>query len=159
MHKTLVSRTHLSLVLPIEISTSTPTTTIRPYPSLNPQMSLSSLLSLLSALFLAFTVLSAGQAKLTSRLTPEIHDSQVAQESETRSNESRIPIPPATRRKIHGWVNILCGILLLWPSRRKIGAAAAAVLLSWGLVTRLRNGMSLVPPLTMMGLSAVVWYL
>jgi len=133
--------------------------TTQAHTSLKNPMSLSSILSVLSAIILAFTVLSAGQAKLTSQITPEIHEIQVAKDSETSPHESRIPIPPATRRKIHGVINVVCGILLLWPSRRKIGAAAAFVLLSWGLVSRFRGGMSVVPPLTMMALSAFVWFL
>jgi hypothetical protein len=121
-------------------------------------MSLSSILSLLSALILAFTVLSAGQAKLTSRITPDIYENQVAQDSKPSPHESWIPISPAMRRKIHGVMNVVCGILLLWPSWRKSGGAAAFVLLCWGLVSRLRDGKSVVPPLTMMTLSAIVWF-
>lgn len=122
-------------------------------------MSLSSILSFLSAIILAFTVLSAGQAKLTSQITPAIYESQVAEDCATSPNDLWIPVAPATRRKIHGVINVVCGILLLWPSWRTIGAAAAFVLLSWGLVSRLRAGKSVVPPLTMMTLSAVAWFL
>lgn len=106
-------------------------------------------------MILAFTVLSAGQAKLTSRITPDKYESHVANESEQHSGNSLFS--PATRRKIHGWVNVLCGVMLLWPSRRRAGAAVSTILLFMSVVQRLRTGLSIVPPLVMMGLSAVVW--
>ena len=148
----------------LQNSTPRPTHQTKPNPDPRespppPQMSLPSTLSLLSALILAFTVLSAGQAKLTSRITPSIYESQVAQDSVSTPHDAWIPISPATRRRIHGVINVVCGVLLLWPSRRRVGAAAAFVLLSWGLVSRWRSRMSVVPPSTMMALSAVVWFL
>ena len=117
-----------------------------------------SLLSLLSALFLAFTVLSSGQAKLTSRYTPEAHFKQTAKDSEESPIELYIPFEPSTRRIIHGIVNVLCGILLLLPSTRAVGAAMAFGLLLLALGKSVTNGVSVIPPLGMMVLCAVVWF-
>jgi len=123
-----------------------------------PTMSLSSFLSLLSALILSFTVLSAGQAKITNLITPSIHQTQISKDTKSSSLELYLPFSPATRRKLRGVADIICGILLLWPSARTTGAATSFLLLVVSAVGRIADGMSLLPPLTMMGLSAVVWF-
>ena len=122
-------------------------------------MSLQSLISFFISLILAFTVLSAGQAKLTGRITPEIHEDQVAKDTEESSLELYLPFSPAARRKLRGVLDVIWGILLLWPSSRRVGVALSFFLLLVGSVFRIKDGKSLVPPLTMMVLCAVVWFL
>lgn len=118
-------------------------------------MSLSSILVFLCSLILAFTVLSAGQAKLTGRITEEVHAKYLAKEKETASKF--IPLSPAEQRQLVGVIDIICGLLLLVPSWRSIGAAAAFALLAAGLVPRVRRGESIKPAMILMGLSATVW--
>ena len=121
-------------------------------------MTLSSILSFISALILAFTVLSAGQAKLTSSITSEVHEKYLRQETEKSSHESYIWISASTLRHVRGVADLICGALLLWPRYRHIGAAGAFALLLVGTVSKIRSGMSMVPPLTMMGLCSIVWF-
>ena len=121
-------------------------------------MSYKSFIALFSALILAFTVLSAGQAKLTGRITPEIHEEQLAKDTESSSFKLYLPFSPAFRRKLRGVLDVICGILLLWPSSRRAGGVLSFLLLLVGSVFRIKDGKSLVPPLTMMVLCAVVWF-
>lgn len=88
-----------------------------------------SLLTLLSALLLSFTILSAGLSRLTSPITPE----QIVRERHTTTTTtSRL-----TLREAVGVLDILCGVLLLVPGRcRRLGGAAALVLLALGIVKR-----------------------
>jgi len=120
-------------------------------------MSLSSIFAFLCAFVLSFTVLSAGQAKLTDRITEDVHAKYLAKENETASKF--IPLSPADQRQLVGVIDLVCGILLLVPSWRSIGAAAAFVLLAAGLASRVRRGESMKPRMIMMGLSAIVWVL
>ena len=110
-------------------------------------MSFTSILSLLSALFLSFTVLSAGIARLNSPITPE----QIVQERRTAS------INASTLRELVGVLDILCGVMLLVTRSRKVGAAVAFGLLLMGLVERVREGKALGKGLICMGLCIVVW--
>ena len=114
-------------------------------------------MAFICALNLAFTVISAGQAKLTDRITEDIHAKYLAKEKENASNY--IPLSPASQRQIIGVLDIVCGLLLLVPSLRSTGAAVAFVLLSIGVPARLRSGMSLKPTVVMMALSTICWLL
>ena len=109
-------------------------------------MSFASILSLLFALILSFTVLSAGIARLGSPITPE----QIAQERNAPF------ISASTRRELVGVLDILCGIMLLVPRSRKLGAAVAFGLLVVGLISRVREGKSLGKTLICMGLCVIV---
>lgn len=120
-------------------------------------MSLSSIFALLCALVLSFTVLSAGQAKLTDRITEEVHAKYLAKEKETASKF--IPLSPSDQRQLVGVIDLICGFLLLVPSWRSIGAAMAFVLLAAGLAPRVRRGESVKPAMILMALSAIVWVL
>ncbi|KAL6719349.1 hypothetical protein ACLMJK_003588 [Lecanora helva] len=99
-------------------------------------MTLTSLLLTLLTLLLSFTLLSAGQAKLTSALTPHLHDPDPPE-----SNiELYIPFSPSTRRKLRGILDVVCGMMLLWRGTRRFGAGVAAGLLVWSTVGRLVEG-------------------
>lgn len=116
-------------------------------------------LPVICAVILSFFVLSSGYAKLNAPPpTPILKDSQVAKDPNTRSKDSISPISPAMLRKAIGFADMTCGVMLLVPSRRQQGAATSGVLLLVGMVTQLRNGVSPVPALVLMGMSAFVWY-
>ena len=116
-----------------------------------------------SALLLSFRVLSAGYAKLTYQTPP----SQVADEirkkySEDKkdvSGKSSLSPSPAQIRDARGVIELICGILLLVPSWRRLGAAIAFSLLVIGLVSRIRTGQSILSPLIMMTHCGLVWSL
>ena len=59
-----------------------------------------------------------------------------------------------------GIVDVLCGVLLLVPSWRRVGAVVAFVLLAGGLVVRSGSRASVaLPGVMMMLLSGVLWVL
>jgi len=120
-------------------------------------MSLSPIFATLCALILSFTVLSAGQAKFTDRITEEVHAKYLAKENETASRF--IPLSPADQRQLVGVIDLVCGFLLLIPSWRSIGAAAAFLILATGVAPRVRRGESVKPTMIMMALSAILWVL
>ncbi len=103
--------------------------------------------AILSALILSYTVLSAGVARLNSPITPE----QIVQERSSSSVNS------ITLRELVGALDILCGILLLVPRSRRLGAGLALVLLIGGLVSRVREGRSVRKAVMCMGMCGVVW--
>lgn len=105
-----------------------------------------SFLSLLSALILSFTVLSAGIAKVNSPITPE----QIVQERNTSSVNS------STLRELVGVLDILCGIMLLVPWSRRLGAMFACLLLAVGLVSRVREGKAVGKTVICMALCVIV---
>ncbi len=120
--------------------------------------------SFFSALLLSYQVLSAGYAKVTYQTPP----SQVADEirkkyfTEDKEDDSSRPyFSPSTARirDVRGVIEIICGILLLVPSWRRLGAAIAFSLLIIGLVSRIRSGQSIIPPLIMMTHCGLVWSL
>ncbi len=110
-------------------------------------MSFVSIVSLLSALILSFTVLSAGVARLNSPITSE----QIVQERSASSPNS------SSLRELVGVLDMVCGIMLLVPLSRRLGAAIAFVLLVLGLVSRVRGGKPVGKALVCMGLCMVVW--
>ena len=120
-------------------------------------------ISFFSALLLSFRVLSAGYAKLTYQTPP----SQVADEIRRNYSEDKegnpsqfyFSLSPAQIRDVRGAVEVICGILLLVPSWKRSGAAIAFSLLFIGLVSRIRNGQSIVSPLIMMIHSGLAWFL
>lgn len=127
-------------------------------------MSFTSWMSFLGALLVSYNVLRSGLGKLTSQVTDEVHERYLVgenpvQENETRSAYSPTSVSPGTMKEVRAVIDLVCGVLLLVPSWRRTGAAIALALLAIGLVRRLRNGTSLVPPLTMTILSALVWFL
>ena len=127
-------------------------------------MSFTSWMSFLGALLVSYTVLRSGLGKLTSQVTDEVQERYLVrenpvQENETRSAYSFTSVSPGTMKEVRAVIDLICGVLLLVPSWRRIGAAIALALLAIGLIRCLRNGNSLVPPLTMMTLSALVWFL
>lgn len=111
-------------------------------------MSFTSLLSLISAFILSYTVLSAGVARLNLPITPE----QIVQERRSASS-----IPSSSLRELVGILDVLCGMMLLVPRSRKLGAAVALVLLVLGLVARVREGKAVGKSLICLGLCGVVW--
>ena len=118
-------------------------------------MSIWSIFALVCAFILSFTVLSAGQAKLTDRITEEIHAKYLAKEKETAFRF--VPLSPADQREVVGVLDLICGISLLVPSWKRFGAVLAFLLLATGIVPRYRRGESVKPTMLMMGLSVVVW--
>ena len=132
---------------------------LAPMPKRSNTMPLASWVSFLSALLLSFRVLSAGYAKLTSQINDEVHEKYLADDRHTTSSHSHLSLSPANFREIRGIVDIICGILLLLPSWKRLGAAMAFFLLSVGLVSRAREGQSVAPPLVMMTHCALVWFL
>lgn len=120
-------------------------------------MSIASWISFLCAAVLSFALLSAGQARLTSRITPEVHHKQI--EREASDSPSFVPLSPSAFRKVLGVIDIACGILLIWPSYRRMGALVTFVLLFQGVFSRIRSGNSITPPVVMMFISALVWVL
>ncbi|KAK0512020.1 hypothetical protein JMJ35_005148 [Cladonia borealis] len=121
-------------------------------------------LSFLSALLLSFRVLSAGYAKLTyqtppSQVADEIRRKYASENKEEDPSRSYFSLSAAQIRDVRGVVEVICGILLLVPSWKRLGAAMALSLLVIGLVSRIRNGQSIVSPLIMMTHCGLVWFL
>lgn len=121
-------------------------------------MSFASWVSFFSALVLSFTVIRSGLGKFTSQVTDEVHEKYIVREKKADSAKSFISISPEATKEVRGIIDFVCGVLLLVPSTRKIGAAIAFALLIVGLVRCVRNGTSLIPPLVMMSTSAFVWF-
>ena len=122
-------------------------------------MSFSSWISFLSTLLLSLTVLRSGLGKLTSQVTNDVHERYLAEDKGSTSKSARLALSKETVREARGVIDLICGILLLVPSWRIIGAALAFALLVVGLIRCVKNGNSLVPSLVMMALSALVWVL
>jgi uncharacterized membrane protein YphA (DoxX/SURF4 family) len=121
-------------------------------------MSFASWVSFLSALLLSFTVIRSGLGKFTSQVTDEVHERYLVQKKKAKSAKSSISLSPEATKEVRGIIDLVCGVLLLVPSLRKIGAAIAFALLMVGLVRCIRSGTSLIPPLVMMSMSAFVWF-
>lgn len=121
-------------------------------------------LSFFSALLLSYRVLSAGYAKVTyqpppSQAADEIRKRYFSGDKEGESSQSSFLPSSARIRDIRGVIELVCGILLLVPSWRRIGAAIAFSLLVIGLISRIRSGQSTAPHLLMMTHCALVWFL
>ena len=120
-------------------------------------------ISFLSALLLSYRVLSAGYAKLTYQTPPsQVADDirkKYSQDKEDDPSQSYLQPSPEWIRDIRGVIEIICGILLLLPSWRRLGAAIACSLLVIGLVSRIRYGQSVISPLIMMAHCGLVWFL
>ena len=119
--------------------------------------------SFFSALALSYRVLSAGYAKLTynpppSEVAAEIRENYLSEDKEGDPGQSYFSPSPATIRDIRGFIELICGIMLLVPSWRRIGAAIAFSLLVTGLVSRIRSGQSILPHLLMMMHCGLVWF-
>lgn len=104
---------------------------------------ITTLLPLLSALYLSYTVLSAGISRLTSPITPE----QILQDRTNNKNNnnnntssSSSSTTSLTTREVVGILDLVCGGLLLVPRCRRVGGAVAFALLLAGLVARVREG-------------------
>ena len=120
--------------------------------------------SFFSALLLSYRVLSAGYAKITyqtppSQVADEIRKKYFNEDKEDDSSQSYFSPSPARIRDVRGVIELLCGILLLVPSWRRLGAMIAFSLLVLGLVSRIRSGRSIAPPLIMMTHCGLVWFL
>ena len=121
-------------------------------------------LSFFSALLLSYRVLSAGYAKVTyqpppSQVADEIRKRYFSGDKEGESSQSSFLPSSARIRDIRGVIELVCGILLLVPSWRRIGAAIAFSLLVIGLTSRIKSGQSIAPHLLMMAHCALVWFL
>ena len=120
--------------------------------------------SFFSALLLSYRVLSAGYAKVTyqtppSQVADEIRKKYSSENKKDHSSHTYFSPSAAQIRDVRGIVELICGILLLVPSWRRLGAAIAFSLLVIGLVSRIRNGQSIVSPLIMMTHCGLVWFL
>lgn len=120
--------------------------------------------SFFSALLLSYRVLSAGYAKVTyqpppSQVADEIRKKYSSEDKEDHPTRSYFSPSPALIRDIRGVIELVCGILLLVPSWRRLGATIAFSLLVIGLVSRIRSGQSIVSPLIMMTHCGLVWLL
>ena len=118
--------------------------------------------SFFSALLLSYRVLSAGYAKVTyqappSQVADEIRKKYFTEDKQGYSDQSYLP-SSARIREIRGIIELICGILLLVPSWRRIGAVIAFSLLVIGLTSRIRSGQSIAPHLLMMVHCGLVWF-
>lgn len=121
-------------------------------------------ISFFSALLLSYRVLSAGYAKVTyqtppSQVADEIRNKYFSGDKEGEPGQSSLLPSSATIRGIRGIIELICGILLLVPSWRRIGAATAFSLLIIGLISRIRSGQSIAPHVLMMMHCGLVWFL
>ena len=121
-------------------------------------------ISFFSAILLSFRILSAGYAKLTYRTPPsevadEIRRKYASEDKEEDPSQSYLSLSSAQIRDVRGVIEVVCGVLLLVPSWKWLGAAIAFSLLVIGLVSRIRSGQSIVSPLIMMTHCGLVWFL
>ena len=102
-------------------------------------------LTVLSHVFAVLTSLTfvlAGQARLFSTFTPALHQAQAAKSATTNLS------PRASQ--LVGYINLCVAAGLLWPITRGLAAVAGMGLLCWGMSLRVRAGLSLWMPATVM---------
>lgn len=96
------------------------------------------------ASILAFELFLAGQARITSRLTPTLHDRIMARAAESAEALSFIPIHnPENHSRFIGCAMCVAGVLMLFPQTRdRSGAMVTLALTSAGFYAQRRMGVS-----------------
>ena len=122
-------------------------------------MDRTSWMSFLPAALLALIFFMAGQAKMTSLLTPEGHAAAVSKApSWHAANPWLIPSPPTSLYLI-GTIEIVLAAALLMPQFRRLAAAAGAVLMLGAIYTHVELNEEIVKGTVLLSLSALTFML
>ena len=129
---------------------------LSPLPS---TMDRTSWISFVPAALLALVLFMAGQAKMTSLLTPEGHAAAVSK-APTWHEANPYLIPPAPANLyIIGTVEIVLAVALLVPQLRRYAALASGVLMAGAIYTHVELNEEIVKGTVLLSLSAVTFLL
>ena len=128
-------------------------------PLFSPFTMVTNYLSLAFAAVLSVVFFMAGQAKMTSLLTPEGHAAAV-RKAPTWHEANPYLIPPAPANLyIIGTVEIVLAVALLVPQLRRYAALAGGVLMAGAIYTHVELNEEIVKGTVLLALSAVTYLL
>ena len=114
--------------------------------------------SFLPALVLAVLMGLAGQAKVTSLLTPDVH-TELASHAPDWSSVLPFHPPPALLLQAIGWAEVAAAALLLLPWTRRLGALLCFAMMAGAVATHLLLSEPAALPAGLATAAGMVWLL
>jgi hypothetical protein len=87
-----------------------------------------------------------------------MHSEQEAKAATIASTYSFLHLSPPTLKRVIAVVNIFIAILLLLPMYRRIGAAIPFAQLGAGLLSSIKNKLSVMTPVILLFVIGITWY-